>query len=88
MERIVAAAVHRDGMTFTIPPPARHHTIVQMMLEKFGIPCDQSSEQGFLTDAGEFVRRKPAAVIARNAGQIPEEKRTDPQDTLFSEDLW
>ncbi|MDD5013583.1 MAG: hypothetical protein PHW73_00590 [Atribacterota bacterium] len=42
----------------------------------------KNCEQGFLTDTGEFVDRKEAAVIAFNAGQIKEKK-----DILYSENL-
>ncbi len=42
----------------------------------------KNCRQGFLTDTGEFVDRKEAAVIAFNAGQIKEKKYA-----LHSEDL-
>jgi hypothetical protein len=85
--KIVAAAVMHGGKVYSFPPPARHHTILHDMYEK-GIRQDHTTEQGFLTDHDVFVRRKPAAMIARHAKQIPEKKKTDPQDILFSEDLW
>lgn len=40
------------------------------------------SEQGFVTDTGEFVDRKEAGRIAFEAGQI-----NKPTDCLFSENL-
>jgi hypothetical protein len=93
--KIVAAACFKEmlgsrpfsGMIFTIPPPARHHDIVHMM-HNLGIPQDQTIEQGFLTDTGKFVRRKPACMIAEHAGQLEGRTKTGPSDTLFSEDLW
>lgn len=89
-ERIVAAAIWKDGLTFTMEAPARHHDIAHAMAEKFGIHDNTGTEQGFLTNAGEFVRRKPALIIAERAGQL--RRRQDPGSyqgpELFSEDLW
>ncbi len=86
--KIVAAAVMFDQWIYTMPPPARHYNIVHLMHDKFGIRQDQRSEQGFMTDTGDFMRRKPAMMIAENAGQllkpIPDNRTRD----LFSEDLW
>lgn len=39
--------------------------------------------QGFLTSRNRFVDREEGAILAFDAGQIPEEK-----ETLFSEDLY
>ena len=39
--------------------------------------------QGFLTSKNRFVDREEGAILAFDAGQIPEEKQT-----LFSEDLY
>lgn len=81
---IVAAACVKNGLTFTMPPPARHHHILQNM------PVGEQwtvfpEEQGFLTSEGKFVSRFQAAAIAIRARQILE-----PQwgRELFSEDLW
>ena len=49
----------------------------------FPIPVEDL-EQGFITSDGEFVNRKEAMIIAREAGQLRYE--TDKQ-TLISEDL-
>jgi hypothetical protein len=86
--KIVAAAILKDGMTFTMPPPARHHTILHHMVGKLGMVQDGNTEQGFLTDTGDFVRRKPACMIAEHAGQLEGRTKTGPRDELFSEDLW
>lgn len=89
-ERIVAAAlkIGRD-IVASMPPPARHHTIMHEMFDLTGdnrlsaVPPDG---QGFLTDTGRFVGREEAFVIARDAGQII--TKHPPSDMLFSEDLW
>ena len=79
---IIAAAIKVDGVIVTEPPPARHHDLIHAygMGGRCYVPPDR---QGFLTSERRFVRREPAAVIAYEAGQIPE-----PKHRLFSEDLW
>lgn len=93
--RIVAAAVWetspddvKKGLVFSIEAPARHHDIVQMM-SRMGVVLDYTVTQGFLTNTGEFVRRKPAKMIAEHAGQM-KPRRPGEYDgpELFSEDLW
>lgn len=93
-ERIVAAAVQYRGITLSLQPPARHHTILQTMDILVGISQDElhSSYQGFLTSEGRYVNRVEAFYIAFKAGQL-----TDPDKAaqkaikgpeLYSEDLW
>lgn len=86
-ERIVAAAIHHAGISFSVPPPQRHHNVAQLMFG-LGLPTDAQRYQGFLTNRGRFVDRFEAAKIARAAQQVGSQKRTDPQGELFSEDLW
>jgi hypothetical protein len=65
----------------------RHASIGIEML-KAGIcpmPYPGGDAQGFVTDVGEFVDRKIALDIAKNAGQI---KNSIHHTMLFSEDLW
>lgn len=83
-ERIVAAAIvdHAD-LTNSLPPPARHHTLIHAMAER-GDPKPINGEQGFITSAGRFVNREEAMSIAVEAGQV-DATRTG---YLFSEDLW
>lgn len=86
-ERIVAAACKVEGITASIPAPARHGHIIKaiwnMNRKLAAVPPEG---QGFLTDAGRFVGREEAFVIARDAGQII--TKHPPRDMLFSEDLW
>lgn len=86
IERIAAAAV-QFGATISLPPPARHHTIIQTMDTLMGINGIKAipETQGFVTDAGRFVNRVEAYYIAFKSGQIISETK-GPQ--LFSEDLW
>lgn len=86
--KIVAAAVMFDQWIYTMPPPARHWNIVHLMDSKLGIRQDYRSEQGFMTDTGDFMRRKPAMRIAEAAGQLLKPITGNRTRDLFSEDLW
>lgn len=87
-ETISAAAIRYEGVTFSKPPPQRHHDIIHSMADLFkGSHKDHFwIEQGFITSEGRFVDRKDACKIAAAAGQIKE--KSSPENTLFSEDLW
>lgn len=84
--RIVAAAIAYKGTVYSLPPPARHHNIIHHIVETTGEPSVGYNEQGFLDQYGTFLHRKPALMVARQAGQL----RTDRPvyDELFSENLW
>lgn len=81
---IVAAACQIDGLTFSMPAPARHHDVLWSM-HTLGVRGDEV--QGFLDHRGVFLGRKAAMIVANNWGQIlPEE--FDPDGELYSEHLW
>lgn len=80
---IVAAAVRVNGVTMSMPRPARHHDILKRLPGKMANA--KPSDQGFITDAGVFVGRELALALATNAGQLL--KPTQHKE-LFSEDLW
>lgn len=82
--RIVAAAVHVNGVTISIPAPARHFHILAKLPAKMARNV-RPSDQGFLTDTGEFVGRETGLQIATEAKQLL--KPTHHRE-LFSEDLW
>lgn len=86
-EKIVAAARRIDGLTVTLPPPARHHSILHPLNRLIGARHARFVEQGFITDAGRYVDRQDAAMIACAAGQTTPCKMVV-SDRLFSEDLW
>lgn len=86
VERIVAAAIQHEGVTISLPKPARHgqilHCAEQFLPEHaLGAAC-----QGFLTSEGRFVNRIQARQLAWIAGQQP--KETANARDLYSEDLW
>lgn len=85
-ETIVAAAIQYEGVTISLPKPARHGQVLQcaeQFLPEYAIPA---ACQGFLTSTGRFVNRVQARQIAYVAGQNP--KTTGNERDLFSEDLW
>lgn len=87
--RIAAAAIMKDGEVYSLPPPARHHDVLRHMVT-LGLQQTSGDEQGFLTECGEFVRRKPALMIAEHAGQLNRKQGpgTYQGPELFSEDVW
>lgn len=68
----------------------RHHNCLYVMVAITGKAQHEMGEeiQGFLTNKNRFVDRKEALEIARNAGQVYEEKLGNPLIGLFSEDLY
>lgn len=85
-ERISSAAIYA-GAIISLPPPARHHTILQTMGIILDIDAlEHGHNQGFITSTGRYVNRVEAWSIARNAGQII--KNTSGQPELYSEDMW
>lgn len=83
-ERIIAAALFNNGLTISMPPPARHHTLLNA-LDDSTVERILPDDQGFLTSAGRFVGRREAARIAVTAEQTLEPKWGA---ELYSEDLW
>jgi len=88
-ERIIAAAIQIDGVTISLPRPARHGQVLHAA-EAFLEARDFGREtQGFITNRGRFVNRVQAKQIAHIAKQKqlrPESERHGRD--LFSEDLW
>ena len=69
MERIVAAAIQVEGVTISLPIPARHGQVINAA-EAMHLPQHMiaPSCQGFLTSEGRFVNRVQAKQIAHIAG--------------------
>lgn len=82
---IVAAACQVDGLTLSLPAPARHHDILRAM-HFIGIPAG-CEHQGFLDHRGVFLSRKTAMITAHQFGQMKEGEFVDNGD-LYSEHLW
>ncbi|CAA2139501.1 hypothetical protein [Hyphomicrobium sp. ghe19] len=88
-ERIIAAAVKIGDVALSMPPPARHWTIINTLCGTLDKPdatrYAQPDDQGFLTDQGRFVSRVEALGIAWAAGQL---KKAPTMRELYTEDLW
>lgn len=89
-EWIRFSAILHDGQVYSLPRPARHWNIRDVILEKTGIqrlPADhpEGSPQGFITSTGRFVNREEGAKIALESEQIHSLKW--PPD-LYSEDIY
>lgn len=94
METVDQAAIKVGDEVWTLPRPARHHTIIQAWCQAHYVWDEESKtghdaripedhEQGFVTSTGRFVGRYQAARVARRANQI-----AAIPPTLTSEDLW
>jgi hypothetical protein len=85
-ESVVAAAIrmNENGLVLSLPRPARHHNVT-MAAVSLGLEIVGEHEQGFLTSEGRFVRRAPARVLAKKAGQLTGEPISN---TFTSEELW
>lgn len=85
-ERIVAAAIQLGGVTFSLPRPARHRTVMHSLMLYLSDAQLASATEGFVTSDGRFVNRCQARQIADLSGQEP--KTNGPAHELYSEDLW
>ena len=88
MEQIIAAAIQIEGVTISLPRPARHGQVLHAA-EPFIASQSQliTCCQGFLTSEGRFVNRVQAKQIAHRAGQPIVRNDVHPRDA-FSEDFW
>jgi hypothetical protein len=102
--RVVAAAVRLvapvdlgvvragDVLILSMPPPARHHTILHAMAACGIVETASGYNQGFLLSDGSYCEREAALVIATAAGQLvlhPDAGRSPiAPPNLFSEDMW
>lgn len=90
-EKIIGVATklqNADEVTFlSMPPPNRHHDLI-LQIKKLRLDDPGPQAQGFVTNHGRWVDRVEAAKIARDAKQVMSRKRCDPQNELFSEDLY
>lgn len=88
-ERVERAAIWHRGVCYSVPAPGRHHDVIMMMHEKYGLGPEAQRHQGFRTSAERFVDRKLGWQIAEKAGQLLDRAPTDHKGgTLYSEDVW
>lgn len=84
-ERIISVAISAFGIVASLPAPARHGDVLRKLWDFNQTVVVGEGRQGFLTDAGRYVNRRDAAVLALAAGQV--DKLIAAPD-LYSEDLW
>lgn len=84
-EIIVGVALEYQGALHSLPRPARHHDIIQILYQVHKEMIVPDTE-GFMTSTGRYVLRKEALSIAKNANQLlpSHEHPTE----LFSESVW
>lgn len=84
--KITTAAIKLGKLIVSLPRPFRHPDIAIEISHQFCELAGYTPEnQGFLTDSGEFVDRKKAFEIAKEAGQLIGHQETN---ELYTEDLW
>lgn len=84
-ETIVAAAIMYGTQVVSMPAPNRHHHILHKVFNDAGGKYIRADVQGFLTNAGRFVDRTEALMIATKANQV---KGSIIGAELYSENLW
>ena len=70
--------------------PCHRHCDAFYIISQFlnGAELDKTAtEQGFLTEGGEFLNRYDAMIDAVNSGQLPPSAKEKCAE-LYSEDLW
>lgn len=82
---IVAAACQVNGVTLSMPAPARHCDILWSM--EGLLKANAEEVQGFLDHRGVFLGREAALIVAMQWGQISQEE-FDGSKELFSEHIW
>lgn len=88
-ETITAAACIHKGIVYSLPPPARHHTVMRHIWDTFGEVFIGPAAQGFVTSRGRFVNRRKALRIVKAANQPQiDHPALNVGGRLFSEDLW
>lgn len=88
LQRITHVAIKYDGKVYSLPAPARHHDVIRMIAQENGVGVNGPDVQGFLDEAGNFLHRRMAFVIAQQTGQLNRGPDGYQGDQLFSEDLW
>lgn len=88
LPRITHVAVQYAGRVWSLPAPNRHHDVLRHIARETGDGIRGSDVQGFLDDAGRFLRRGQAYSLAARNGQLRRLPSGYQGTDLFSEDLW
>jgi hypothetical protein len=82
---IVSVAIKVGALIVSLPKPARHYQVLNMIHDSKMVFRNYPNDQGFLTNTGKFVSRVKAKIIATREKQLLEPSK---MRELFSEDLW
>lgn len=88
MTKIVAVAIQYDGKVYSLPKPNRHHHVIRAIAAENGEGIHGPDVQGFLDEAGKFLNRREAYILATNTCQINRRPGGYNGTDLYSEDLW
>jgi hypothetical protein len=88
LHRITRVAIQYNGKIYSLPAPNRHHDVIRMIAKENGVGVNGPDVQGFLDEAGTFLHRRSAFVIAQQTGQLNRKSGGYQGDRLYSEDLW
>lgn len=88
LPRITHVAVHYDGRVWSLPAPNRHHDVIRHIASETGDGIQGPNAQGFVDDAGRFLRRAQAYLLAARNGQLKRRPGGYQGTDLYSEDLW
>lgn len=83
---VACAAIVDGDFVYYLPRPARHHDVINYMVETYHLPIPIEGEQGFILTDSTFVGRAVAKMIADSSKQILEGSLEHP--LLFSENVW
>jgi hypothetical protein len=84
-----AACIDNHGKVWSLPKPYRHHDVLAYMHTNGIRETTSAFKQGFKCSDGNFIDRRGALYIAKNAGQMKPRKPGEYDgDELFSEDVW
>lgn len=89
MNIITHVAIKFNQCIYSLPKPNRHHNVIKLIVDTTNVQTVNShgEDQGFLDSSGKFLTRKEALELAKNNGQLRDD-RPIWNDELFSENLW
>jgi len=90
VQRVIVCAAVRQAATGRIIAGPRHFDGImrEQMKAADGVNAWIGADEGFLDQAGRFLTRKEALVVAADACQIRRVAGNDPATELFSEHLY
>lgn len=87
--KIIAAAIRYGDDIYTLPPPNRHHHIINHIVKLTGVNYIEylPDDEGFIDENNNYLTRQQALVSAMINNQILDMNKIYAQE-LCSENLW